>query len=434
MLSAALLSTTIGIVPLIVAIGLLLLLMAVASASEAAYFTLTPTQIRDLQARDTPSGIRTEALLARPRRLRATVLTTTLFTGLGITVLGTLLLDRVLPLPDLPPLGAFAVHVSIIVPVLLLLGEVFPKAYGATHPEQVVRHTAPLLLLLRWCCTPINEALVRTTDYFQRNQGNRTARALDVDTLEQALDLTKDTSTTDEEQRILRGIVKFGNIETRQVMRPRTEVMAFDEALDMPELLAGIREGGFSRVPVFRETLDHVVGILHIKDVIPHLHDDQFDWRGLLRAPWFVPENKKLDILLQEFQGRKVHLAVVVDEYGGTSGIITLEDVIEEIVGEITDEYDDEDLFYSKLDERTWVFEGRTPLNDLFKVLGISGEEFEEHKGDSGTLGGFVLELTGHIPQKGERVNFRNFQFTVESADNKRLRRIKVHLADEAKG
>jgi gliding motility-associated protein GldE len=220
----------------------------------------------------------------------------------------------------------------------------------------------------------------------------------------------------------------------KQVMRPRTGMVAFDKDLTFPELLAAIIDSGFSRVPVYEETFDRVIGVLHIKDVLPHLDNATFAWHTLMREPYFVPENKKLDDILKEFQAKKVHLAIVVDEYGGTSGIITLEDVIEEIVGDITDEFDDEDLLYSKLDDHNWVFEGKSSLTDVYRVLGIDGQVFEENKGESETVGGFVLELTGRIPKKGERIDLRNFSFTVESADNKRVRRVKVTMRDETKG
>jgi gliding motility-associated protein GldE len=296
---------------------------------------------------------------------------------------------------------------------------------------QVAQWFSAPLIGLRLFWSPVNETLIRSTSFIEKRFKKR-AQNIGVDALGHALDLTKDASTTAEEQRILRGIVKFGNIETRQVMRPRTELTAFDKDLTFQELLAAITESGFSRVPVYEGTMDRIVGVLNIKDVLPHMDTPDFGWHALLRDPYFVPETKKLDDLLKEFQSKKVHLAVVVDEYGGTSGIITLEDVIEEIVGDITDEYDDEDLIYSKLDDRTFVFEGRASLTDVARVLGIDSHLFNEHKGDSETLGGFVLELTGRIPQKGERVNLRNFTFMVESADNKRVRRVKVHMRDEA--
>jgi gliding motility-associated protein GldE len=326
--------------------------------------------------------------------------------------------------------------------VILMLGEVLPKVYATSHAVQVAQLLARPLITLRWFWSPLNEALIRSTSFIEKRYRKR-GTSIDVDALGHALELTRDATTTAEEQRILRGIVKFGNIEVKQVMRPRTELTAFDRGLSFAELLAAIVDSGFSRVPVYEGTLDHVVGVLHIKDVLPHLDASDLDWRTLLREPYFVPENKKLDDLLKEFQAKKVHLAVVVDEYGGTSGIITLEDVIEEIVGDITDEFDDEDLLYSKLDEHTWVFEGRSSLTDVYRVLGIDGsgtteadqarQVFEDNKGESETLGGFVLELTGRIPKKGERIDLRNFSFTVESADNKRVRRVKVQMRDESK-
>ena len=225
--------------------------------------------------------------------------------------------------------------------------------------------------------------------------------------------------------------MKFGSVEVSEVMRPRTAMVAFDKELTFQELVPAIIESGFSRVPVYEGTLDRVIGVLHIKDVLPFLDKPDMDWLAHLHEPCFVPETKKLDDMLKEFQRKKVHLAIVVDEYGGTSGLVTLEDVIEEIVGDITDEFDDEELNYTKLDDRTWVFEGRTPLNDLYRILGIDGRVFEENRGDSGTVGGFVLELTGRIPQKGERVSLRNFTFVVESSDNKRVRRVKISVGDE---
>ncbi|MCB0786528.1 MAG: gliding motility-associated protein GldE, partial [Flavobacteriales bacterium] len=298
---------------------------------------------------------------------------------------------------------------------------------------RVAQRMAGPLLVLRWIATPVNEALIRSTSFIEKRYKKRTQN-ISVDALGHALDLTNDASTTAEEQRILRGIVKFGNIEVRQIMRPRMEVTAFNKELSFADLLPAIIDSGYSRVPVYEETMDRVVGVLHIKDVLPHMDSPGFDWHTLLRDPYFVPEGKKLDDLLTEFQEKKVHLAVVVDEYGGTSGIVTLEDVIEEIVGDITDEFDDEDLIYSKLDDHTWVFEGRVALNDLYRVMGIEGKLFEDHKGESETLGGFVLELTGRIPRKGERVDLHQYTFVVEASDNKRIRRVKVIVKDGGQG
>ncbi len=431
-----------AITAIVIIVGLLII-SACMSASEVALFSLSPTQLRDLKERGGTSGKRVLDLLARPRRLLATILVLNNLALVGITVLSTIVMASLFDFRHMPDYLAFIIQVVCVTFIMLLFGEVIPKVYATSHAMRVAQLMSGPLVTLRVLVSPINEALIRSTAFIEKRYRKRGARNIGVDTLGHALELTKDASTTAEEQRILRGIVKFGAIETRAVMRPRTEVVAFDKELTFSELLASINEGGFSRVPVYENTLDKIIGVLHIKDVLPHLNDTSFDWLTLLRDPYFIPENKKLDDLLKEFQSKKVHLAVVVDEYGGTSGIITLEDVIEEIVGDITDEYDDEDLNYSKLDDRTWIFEGKAPLADVYRVLGLENNTsaeataaraaFEESKGDSGTLGGFILELTGRIPQKGEQLVLRNFLFTVESADNKRVRRVKVHVRDEGK-
>ncbi|MBP6391966.1 MAG: gliding motility-associated protein GldE [Flavobacteriales bacterium] len=415
-------------------IALLLVGSAAMSASEVALFSLSPTQLRDLRERGGTRGGRVIELLSRPRRLLATIVIANNLLNLTIVVLSTLVLEEVVQSAGVPVYLVFALQVLVVAFVIVLVGEVLPKIYAARHAMRVAQNMAPVLSVLRITLTPVNELLVRSTSFLEKRLRPRSNHTLSVDSLGHALELTHDASTTAEEQRILKGIVKFGRVEVRQVMRPRTNMIAFDKDLSFAELLSAIVESGFSRVPVYEETLDRVIGILHIKDVLPHIDQQDLNWHLKLREPYYVPETKKLDDLLQEFQKKKVHLAIVVDEYGGTSGLITLEDVIEEIVGDITDEFDDEDLVYSKLDDHTWVFEGRTPLNDMYRIMGIDGEVFEEHKGDSGTIGGFVLELTGRIPKKGERATLRNFTFAVESSDNKRVRRVKIMVNDEGRG
>ena len=418
---------------ILLAICVLLAASAAMSASEVALFSLSPTQLRDLKERGGTWGNRVLDLLSKPRRLLATILIANNFVNVGIVILSTVAVSYLLEVERMPEYAVFAIQVIAVTFILLLVGEVLPKVYATGHAMRVAQSMAGPLLVMRWLFRPISESLVRSTTFIEKRFRKRTNSNFSVDALGHALDLTKDASTTDEEQRILRGIVKFGNFDVRQIMRPRTEVVAFDKEIDFQKLLASIVDSGFSRVPVYEETLDRVVGVLNIKDVLPHISKADFDWHSLLRDPYFVPESKKLDDLLKEFQAEKVHLAVVVDEYGGTSGIITLEDVIEEIVGEITDEFDDVDLIYSKLDDRTWVFEGKAPLTDLYRVIDVDGQLFEEHKGDSETLGGFILELTGRIPKKGERIGLRNYVFVIESSDNKRVRRVKVIVNDEAK-
>ncbi|MBK6829717.1 MAG: gliding motility-associated protein GldE [Flavobacteriales bacterium] len=420
-------------VVILLVIGLLLLVSAATSASELALFALTPTQLRDLRERGGQWGGRILDLLAKPRRLLATILIVNNFVNVGIVILSTVAVSALLEVERMPTYLVFIIQVFVVTFVILLIGEVLPKVYATSHAMRVAQVMAGPLVVMRWIFRPLSETLVRTTTFIEKRYRKRSTQNISMDALGHALDLTKDASTTAEEQRILRGIVKFGNFEVRQIMRPRTEVVGFDRDLTFKELLSSIVESGFSRVPVYENTLDRIVGVLNIKDVLPHISKEGFDWHTLLRQPYFVPEAKKLDDLLKEFQKEKVHLAVVVDEHGGTSGIITLEDVIEEIVGEITDEFDDEDLIYSKLDDRTWVFEGKAPLTDVYRVLGVDGQLFEDNKGDSGTLGGFILELTGRIPKKGERVDLQNYGFIVEASDNKRVRRVKVVVNDEVK-
>ena len=421
-----------GTAVVLVAIALLLVVSAAMSASEVALFSLSPTQLRDVQERGGTSGKRVMDLLAKPRRLLATILIANNFVNVGVVILSSVAVSDLIDMERLPAYMVFIIQVLAITFIILLIGEVLPKVYATSNPVKVAQLMSGPLLTLRWIFKPVSETLVRSTTFIEKRYRKRSGQNISVDSLGHALDLTNDASTTEEEQRILRGIVKFGNFEVRQVMRPRTEMVAFDKELNFKGLLAAIVGSGFSRVPIYEGTPDRVIGVLYIKDVLPHLDKSELDWHSLLRSPYFVPESKKLDDLLKEFQGEKVHLAVVVDEYGGTSGIITLEDVIEEIVGDITDEYDDENLFYSKLDDHTWVFEGKTALTDVYRVLDVDGALFEENKGDSGTLGGFVLELTGRIPKKGERVELRNFSFVVEGSDNKRVRRVKVVMRDEA--
>lgn len=414
-------------------IGLLLVVSAAMSASEVALFSLSPTHLREIQERGGSKGKLVLDLLSKPRRLLATILIANNFVNVGIVILSTVAVADIFDLTQMSTWTVFAIQVIAVTFVLLLIGEVVPKVYATNNPIRVAQFLSGPIWVMRFLFKPISETLVRSTTFIEKRYKQRGSQNISVDALGHALDLTNDSTSSAEEQRILRGIVKFGNFEVRQVMRPRTEMTSFNKDTNFPKLLDAIVETGFSRVPVYDTTPDRVIGILYIKDLVPHMDKAEFDWHTILREPYFVPEGKKLDDLLKEFQKEKVHLAVVVDEYGGTSGIITLEDVIEEIVGDITDEYDDEDLLYSKLDDHTWVFEGKTALTDLYRVLGIDGELFEENKGDSGTLGGFVLELTGRIPKKGERIELRNFSFVIEGSDNKRVRRVKVIMRDEAK-
>ncbi len=273
---------------------------------------------------------------------------------------------------------------------------------------------------------------MRLGTIFLNNKLGKQKSGLSVDHLSQALELASEGDTTKEEQKILEGIVSFGSTDTKQVMRPRIDIFALNSEMKFSEIIEQIKQNGYSRVPVFSENMDNVLGVLYVKDLLPHIERKTFNWMPLIREPYFVPENKKLDDLLLEFQEKKNHLAVVVDEYGGTSGIVTLEDIIEEIVGDISDEFDDEDLIYSKLDDFNYVFDGKTALKDFYRVVNIEDEEdFEEQKGESETIAGFVLEIAGSFPKRGEKIQFKNYQFVVESLDKKRLKQIKITFPNE---
>ena len=266
------------------------------------------------------------------------------------------------------------------------------------------------------------------THVLEKRFGQRSS-SFSVDELSQALELTEQNDTTQEEDKILQGIVAFGNTDTKQVMCPRVDVFALSTSMSLDEILPQLIEEGYSRIPVYKERLDIIEGILYSKDLMPNLHLPNFDWTTLLRPAYFVPENKKLDDLLKEFQQKKIHIAVVVDEYGGTSGVVTLEDLIEEIVGDITDEFDDEDIEYSKIDEKNYVFEAKVSLKDFYRITDLPiEEEFEKAKGEAETLGGFIIEVAGQLPRLRQKLNFENISFTIESVDKKRIKRVKVTL------
>lgn len=276
--------------------------------------------------------------------------------------------------------------------------------------------------------SPISIPMQKATLLIHKKLGNQKL-TLNVEQLSQALELASDEDTTQEEQKILKGIVSFGNIDTKQVMRPRIDIFALDEATSYVEIVPEILKNGYSRIPVYKNSIDSVIGVLHVKDLLPHLQKKQFNWTDLLRTPFFIPENKKLDDLMVEFQEKKNHLAVVVDEYGGTSGIVSLEDIIEEIVGDISDEFDDNDLTYSKLDANNFVFEGKTTLRDFYNIIKPNDiSVFEEKKGEAETLAGFVLEISNSFPKINNKINFKTYSFTVEAMSNKRIKQLKVTL------
>jgi gliding motility-associated protein GldE len=323
----------------------------------------------------------------------------------------------------------FLIEVGIVTFIILLFGEILPKVYASRNNVLFSNFMARPLNFLDTIFTPLSGPM-RAVTIFMHNRLGKQRSFISIDHLSQALELTSEEDTTQEEQKILQGIVSFGNTDTKQVMRPRMDIFALNESQTYKEIIPEIIDRGYSRIPVYRENIDNVIGILYVKDLLPFLDEKDFDWTSLLREPYFVPENKKLDDLLNDFKTKKNHLAIVVDEYGGTSGLISLEDIIEEIVGDISDEFDDEDLVYSKLDENTYVFEGKTPLKDFYKIVKIEDPQaFEERKGEADTLAGFLLEISGGFPRRNDVIYFLNYSFTVEVLDNKRLKQIKLNIS-----
>ncbi|MEW2920379.1 gliding motility-associated protein GldE [Muricauda sp. ANG21] len=414
----------------IVVLLLLLCGSALISAAEVALFGLSQTDLNEMQERDTSRGKLIVELLEKPKKLLATILITNNAINIGIVLLFSSIGNTIFA--EIDGTWRFLLEVVVATFLILMFGEILPKIYANRNRVQFSHFMALPLKGLNFLFTPLS-APMRSATLFLEDKLGKQKSSFSVNHLSQALELASEGDTTREEQRILEGIVTFGNTDTKQVMRPRIDIFALNEKMKFPEVLQEIKKNGYSRIPVFSENMDNVLGVLYVKDLLPYIDRKTFNWMSLIREPYFVPENKKLDDLLLEFQDKKNHLAVVVDEYGGTSGIVTLEDIIEEIVGDISDEFDDEDLVFSKLDDYNYVFDGKTALKDFYRVVKIENEEeFESKKGESETIAGFVLEISGGFPKRGEKVFFNDYQFIVENLDKKRLKRIKVTLPHEA--
>ncbi len=410
---------------------ILLICSALISGAEVAFFSLTPANFI------TENGKRSNAqkivvkLLDKPKKLLATILVANNAINIAIVLLFANLTDEYFGRMDTTIFGIdfkLIVEVGIITFLILLFGEILPKVYASRNNVKFSNFMAHPMNVLDTLFSPLSTPMRAATLFIHERLGKQKSY-ISIDQLSQALELTREEDTTKEEQKILKGIVSFGNTDTKQVMRPRMDIFALNQNLTFNDIIPGIIENGYSRIPVYKDNIDQVIGILYVKDLLPHLDERNFNWTSLLRDPYFIPENKKLDDLLNEFKTKKIHLAIVVDEYGGTSGLISLEDIIEEIVGDISDEFDDEDLIFSKLDDSNFVFEGKTPLKDFYKIIKIEDPTaFEENRGESETLAGFLLEISGGFPKKNEIITFLNYMFTVEVIDDKRIKQIKLSI------
>ena len=417
---------TIGILISIVVLLILLLLSALVSGSEVAFFSLNPSEKDILNSSNTKPHQRVKKLLAAPKKLLATILISNNFINVAIIIISTYTINNIINFSSIPNWLNLIIQVIGITFVILLFGEVIPKVYATKNALKLARIMSNPITILKQLFKPISSLLIYSTGVID---GRIKKKSLDVsvEELSQALDLTEDIPEDKDEHRILKGIVKFGETSVKQVMKSRVDVIAIENETPFNEVIDIILECGHSRIPIYEESFDKIIGLLYIKDLLTHINEaEDFDWNKLNRNPFFVPENKKLDDLLKEFQEKKIHLAIVVDEYGGTSGIITLEDVLEEIVGDISDEFDTEEISYSKLDDNTYVFEGKTGLNDLFKIINVDDSLFNDVKKDADTLAGLVIEIAGKIPQKNEKLTHLNYTFIIEAADKRRVKRVKL--------
>ena len=416
--------------------GIILILLLISSAlisgSEIAFFSLNQTDINELSKNGKEKN-EVVTLLERPRKLLATILITNnfinilivlLFASLAETLFGNFNISLDLYFFAVPI--RFLLEIILVTFLILLFGEVLPKVYASRNALLFAKKMSKFIHTVNILLTPFSTPLIAITKWIEQKFGSK-ASNFSVETLSQALELTSQDATSKDEQKILHGIVNFGNTETVQIMKPRIDVFALSDTETYEEVLSKILKNGYSRNPVYSENIDNIIGVLYAKDLLAHLNKKSFDWQTLLREPFFVPENKKLDDLLGDFRAKKNHLAIVVDEYGGTSGVVTLEDVIEEIVGDINDEFDEEDVSYSKIDANNYIFEGKTSIKDFCKILDDEDEDiFEEEKGESETLAGFILEISGKFPKKGTEINFKNYTFTIEALDKKRIKQVKA--------
>ena len=412
----------------IILLAFLLLGSALISGAEVAFFSLTPSIIEEQKEKYPKKIQKIENLLQKPKRLLATILVANNFINIAIVLLFASLGD-ILFGGISNELVRLSIEIGMITFVILLFGEILPKIYANKNSMLFSRLMAGVIYGLdRKILFFITIPMSKVTLFLERNFGQQ-SNSFSVDTLSQALAFTEQKDTTKQEDQILQGIINFGTTDTKQVMCPRIDVFALEKEMSFEEILPLIIEKGFSRIPVYNDKMDQIDGILYVKDLMPNINTPEFKWQELLREPYYVPENKKLDDLLNEFKVKKMHMAVVVDEYGGTSGIVTLEDLIEEIVGDISDEFDEEELEYSKIDEKNFVVDAKVGLKDFYKIIQIEEvEAFEKAKGEAETLAGFILEIAQQLPVFGQKIIFEKIIFTIELVDKKRIKQIKVTL------
>ena len=410
----------------IILILIFLILSALTSGCEVAFFSLDKSNMPNEDGNKLIKKIK--SLLEKPKRLLATILISNNFINIAIVILFASIDNPYLSSLNSPILET-VLEVGLIGMLILFIGDILPKIYANRNPlgfsKLMVR---PIYFLDHYILFLFNNPMSQSMSYLESNLA-KDSKQLSVDKLSQALELTDSKETSTEEKKILKGIVNFGNVETRQIMCPRVDVFALESNMKIIDIIEELKAKGFSRVPVYEENLDKITGVLYVKDLLPHLEKENFNWISLLRKPLYIPENKKLDDLLTEFKTKKIHMAIVVDEYGGTSGIITLEDVIEEIFGEISGEFDDEDNLYSKLDDQTFIFDSKINLQDFYRAINLKDSStFEEIALEIETLGGFLIEKIKKIPRVGQVITHDSYKFVIEIVDKKRIKQVKLIL------
>ena len=406
---------------------MLLLLSAIASGSETAFFSLLPNDINEMENSDNRAEKLVLELRNKPKQFLATILIFNNLVNVTITIFSTYIMSLMFNL-EVNPLWAFIINVIIVTSLLLIFGEMIPKITAAKSARSLATNIAPMIKFLMFFFKPLSSILVHSTSIIDKRLAKKNVNTLSITDLSTAVDLTTADETPADERSMLQGIATFGEKEVSDIMQPRVQLFAVKLSTQFDNLIEMVIQNGFSRIPVYEDTLDDIKGVLYVKDLLPFLDTPDFHWQRLIRQAFFVPENKKINDLFQDFRSKKIHIAIVVDEYGGTSGLVTMEDVLEEIVGDIRDEFDaaNDNKFYHKIDDNTYIFQGQTSLVDFCKVFDINELYFEEIKGESDTLAGLILEMEGRIPVAGYSTSYKEFGFVIEKADKRRIIDIKV--------
>ena len=409
----------------------LLLCSAMASSSETAYFSLQPNDINELESSQNHNEQLVLEIRQKPKTLLVTILIFNNLVNISITIFSTYIMSMMFNL-EVNPVAAFILNVIVVTSLILLVGEMIPKVYASKKAKSIAVLMAPILKVLILIFKPLSNVFVSSTSFIDKKLVKKTG-SISLSDLSTAVDIATEEGSSPEEKNMLKGIATFGEKEVSDIMRPRVNMFSVSLETDFEELMKQVVDKGFSRIPVYDKDLDDVKGILYVKDLLPYIDEKDFAWQKLLRPAFFVPENKKINDLFQDFRAKKIHIAIVVDEYGGTSGLVTLEDIVEEIVGDISDEFDKEpeNDNYKKIDNETYIFKAQISIVDFCKVFGINDDYFEEIEGESDTLAGIILEMEGRIPETGFKCSYKEFTFEIVESDNKHIIKIKVIRKDE---